>query len=204
LTTDDRVEKKAHLTGRHDVDQGWLKDVRTVAENGTAPLIVPRFMFQGWLLEDYQFLFAEQALINQLIALLVRECVYALYFIYLFNNNSFFSLGPRISMAWCWSITSSSTPRSRRSSLAWPTNCTSSTRRSFSSSRYLSSLLPFPFSLFRGRISHFQNISLILLQSDKGAQHALTSAVFVWLAEYIDGFSLMTYDYSTSLRYLTL
>jgi hypothetical protein len=65
-----------HLTGRHDVDQGWLKDVRTVGENATAPLIVPRFMFHGWLLEDYQILFSEQALINQLIALLVRECVY--------------------------------------------------------------------------------------------------------------------------------
>jgi len=66
------------LTGRHDVDQGWLKDVRNVVENATAPLIVPRFMFHGWLLEDYQHLFAEQTLINQLIALLVRECVYVL------------------------------------------------------------------------------------------------------------------------------
>ncbi|ELR11963.1 chitinase domain containing protein 1, putative [Acanthamoeba castellanii str. Neff] len=70
---DDRGESKVQLTGRHDVDQGWLKDVRNVVENATAPLIVPRFMFHGWLLEDYQHLFAEQTLINQLIALLVRE-----------------------------------------------------------------------------------------------------------------------------------
>jgi hypothetical protein len=94
--TDDRIEKKAHLTGRHDVDQGWLKDVRTVAENGTAPLIVPRFMFHGWLLEDYQVLFAEQALVNQLIALLVRECVYVplfsitFFILYLFSTYTKF------------------------------------------------------------------------------------------------------------------
>jgi hypothetical protein len=108
-------------------------------------------------------------------------------------------------MAWCWSITSSSTPRSRRSSLAWPTNYTSSTRRSFSSSRYRSVLYPlfcsFSYLFIFSDILLFIPKCILLLQSDKGTQHTLTSAVFVWLAEYIDGFSLMTYDYSTSLRY---
>lgn len=76
----DRVEKKMHLTGRHDVDQGWLTEVRNVDENSTAPLIVPRFMFHGWLLEDYQHLFSEQSLVSQLITLLARECVYVMLF----------------------------------------------------------------------------------------------------------------------------
>jgi len=72
----ERGENKVQLQGRHDVDQGWIKYVRSVGENATAPLIVPRFMLHNWAIEDYQSLFDDQSLLAQLIALLVRECVY--------------------------------------------------------------------------------------------------------------------------------
>jgi hypothetical protein len=42
-------------------------------------------------------------------------------------------------------------------------------------------------------------------QAEKGSTNGangLTASVFVWLAEYIDGFSLMTYDYSSPQRYV--
>lgn len=151
----DRGESKVQLTGRHDVDQGWLKDVRNVVENATAPLIVPRFMFHGWLLEDYQHLFAEQTLINQLIALLVRECVAQNFDGLVLEHN--FVLNTQIS----------------------------------------------PFIIGLANELHELNKKIILvIPSEKGNPNAnsLTSSVFVWLAEYIDGFSLMTYDYSNPQR----
>eukprot|EP01090_Pellita_catalonica_P010649 TRINITY_DN2207_c0_g2_i1.p1 TRINITY_DN2207_c0_g2~~TRINITY_DN2207_c0_g2_i1.p1 ORF type:complete len:229 (-),score=7.72 TRINITY_DN2207_c0_g2_i1:5-691(-) len=44
---------------------------------------------------------------------------------------------------------------------------------------------------------------ILVIPADKGfreGQHALSSSVFVWLAEYIDHFSLMTYDFSSPQR----
>jgi hypothetical protein len=53
----DKQENKNNfiLTGIHDVDQGWIKDLRDAAmKNGNrAPLLVPRFAFENWQQQHY-------------------------------------------------------------------------------------------------------------------------------------------------------
>lgn len=39
------------------VDSGWVKDVRA---NGNGVKIVPRLLFEGWSVNDYMNLFADQ------------------------------------------------------------------------------------------------------------------------------------------------
>ena len=44
--------------GTHDIDQGWLSDVRAGASNVR---IVPRLLFEGWSVQDFRALFADDS-----------------------------------------------------------------------------------------------------------------------------------------------
>ncbi|KAF7632584.1 hypothetical protein Mgra_00008031 [Meloidogyne graminicola] len=47
------------ITGTHDIDKGWMDDIR---KNNSKTLIVPRFLFEAWPVEDLKnFLFMEEA-----------------------------------------------------------------------------------------------------------------------------------------------
>jgi chitinase domain-containing protein 1 len=150
----ERASSKFTLIGKHDVDQGWISEVRN--SSTIVPEIVPRFIFQSWMLEDYQHLFNDPSLTSQLITLLVRECVRENYdglvleHSYVLNNQ----------------------------------------------------MSPLLISL-ANQLHELNKKIILVIPADKGyreGQHTLTSSVFVWLAEYIDHFSLMTYDFSSPQR----
>eukprot|EP01089_Gocevia_fonbrunei_P005447 TRINITY_DN1587_c0_g1_i1.p1 TRINITY_DN1587_c0_g1~~TRINITY_DN1587_c0_g1_i1.p1 ORF type:complete len:400 (+),score=46.33 TRINITY_DN1587_c0_g1_i1:170-1369(+) len=155
----DRNEKKIFLTGQHDIDQGWLAGVRSTNTSIHTVQIVPRFIFDGWSLEDYQFLFGNSANTHVLQGfqnLFVRECVrnnydgIVLEHGYILNNQ----------------------------------------------------MSPVLISLANSLHEIGKKIILVI-PADKGyreGQNSLTSSMFVWLSEYIDHFSLMTYDFSSPQR----
>ncbi len=64
------------LTGGHDVDQGWIADVRRAAGGEAGVQVVPRFQLQSWTVADYQRLFTYQDFSVKVITTLVDECVY--------------------------------------------------------------------------------------------------------------------------------
>ena len=75
----DRTQSQFFLTGKHDVDQGWIAEVRSNYNSTSPPEIVPRFIFEGFTLEDYQLILGDQTMINAVIDILVRECVYVIF-----------------------------------------------------------------------------------------------------------------------------
>ncbi|MBN3272765.1 CHID1 protein, partial [Polyodon spathula] len=52
-----------HVTGLHDVDQGWIKAVRKSSKNIQ---IVPRLLFDGWTLQDFESVFQSEDEIEEL------------------------------------------------------------------------------------------------------------------------------------------
>ncbi|CAG8700983.1 9661_t:CDS:2, partial [Scutellospora calospora] len=62
------------LTGGHDVDQGWIKDIRVQVDGQRRGKVVPRFQFQNWNQMDYQMLVNELSEVNSLVDTLSFEC----------------------------------------------------------------------------------------------------------------------------------
>ncbi|XP_051885061.1 chitinase domain-containing protein 1 [Pristis pectinata] len=58
-----------HVTGQHDVDQGWMKKVRG---DFNAVRIVPRVLFDGWTYHDYEKVFSSEDEIEGLADALVQ------------------------------------------------------------------------------------------------------------------------------------
>ncbi|XP_038620638.1 chitinase domain-containing protein 1 isoform X2 [Tachyglossus aculeatus] len=57
------------VTGLHDVDQGWLRDVRRVAPGLR---VVPRVLFEGWTLADFEAVFHSEDEMDELGLALLR------------------------------------------------------------------------------------------------------------------------------------
>ncbi|KAK6472905.1 chitinase domain-containing protein 1 [Huso huso] len=58
-----RGPESFHVTGLHDVDQGWIKAVRKSSKNIQ---IVPRLLFDGWTLQDFESVFESEDEIEEL------------------------------------------------------------------------------------------------------------------------------------------
>uniref|UniRef100_A0A8C5MVX4 Chitinase domain-containing protein 1 n=1 Tax=Leptobrachium leishanense TaxID=445787 RepID=A0A8C5MVX4_9ANUR len=57
------------VTGLHDVDQGWIKDIR---KNSKTTKIVPRVLFDGWSYQDFEIVFNSEDEIEELTGALVQ------------------------------------------------------------------------------------------------------------------------------------
>ena len=65
------------LTGEHDVDKSWMKEVRGIDSNGK-PIgrILPRFAVEGWDKQAYQELMTNLQAQDRLYDLLVEQVEY--------------------------------------------------------------------------------------------------------------------------------
>lgn len=59
------------LGGTHDLDQGWIEDIR---KNNSQVKIVPRFLFDGFTGEDFKTLFLTSSLQEDVIKLVTDYC----------------------------------------------------------------------------------------------------------------------------------
>ncbi|XP_069480111.1 chitinase domain-containing protein 1 [Ambystoma mexicanum] len=64
-----RGKELFHVTGLHDADQGWMKDVRKNSPNAQ---IVPRILFDGWSYQDFESLFNSEDEIEELGSTMVQ------------------------------------------------------------------------------------------------------------------------------------
>ncbi|RUS16882.1 chitinase domain-containing protein 1 [Endogone sp. FLAS-F59071] len=67
-------EQKYELTGGHDVDKGWMDEVRGQVNGKLVGKIVPRFQFQAWSRDDLVALIQSESEWDSLIHLLTEEC----------------------------------------------------------------------------------------------------------------------------------
>ncbi|XP_067835753.1 chitinase domain-containing protein 1 [Heptranchias perlo] len=58
-----------HVTGQHDIDQGWMKKVRMESK---AVQFVPRVLFDAWTYRDYESVFSSEDEIEELAEALVQ------------------------------------------------------------------------------------------------------------------------------------
>uniref|UniRef100_A0A8V0ZWZ8 Chitinase domain-containing protein 1 n=1 Tax=Gallus gallus TaxID=9031 RepID=A0A8V0ZWZ8_CHICK len=58
-----RGKERFQFTGLHDVDKGWMKDVRKNSKNIK---IVPRILFDGWTYHDFESVFGSEDEIEEL------------------------------------------------------------------------------------------------------------------------------------------
>ncbi|XP_061466060.1 chitinase domain-containing protein 1 isoform X2 [Rhineura floridana] len=58
-----RGKERFQVTGLHDADQGWMKEVRNNAKNIK---IVPRILFEGWTYHDFESVFGSEDEIEEL------------------------------------------------------------------------------------------------------------------------------------------
>ncbi|XP_062974819.1 chitinase domain-containing protein 1 isoform X2 [Elgaria multicarinata webbii] len=58
-----RGKERFQLTGLHDADQGWMKEVKKNAKNIK---IVPRILFEGWTYQDFESVFDSEDEIEEL------------------------------------------------------------------------------------------------------------------------------------------
>lgn len=64
---------KFAITGEHDIDQGWLAEVRA---NSNGVKIVPRVLFEGWSATDYQNLFKSSSKMKELAEYLAQRTIH--------------------------------------------------------------------------------------------------------------------------------
>ncbi|NP_001087530.1 chitinase domain-containing protein 1 isoform X1 [Xenopus laevis] len=57
------------VTGLHDVDQGWIKDIRKTSKSTQ---IVPRILFDGWSYQDFESVFNSEDEIEELAGAMVQ------------------------------------------------------------------------------------------------------------------------------------
>ncbi|CAG8449749.1 14266_t:CDS:2 [Acaulospora colombiana] len=60
------------LSGGHDVDQDWIKEVRVNVSGKTRGKIVPRFQLHNWNQMDYQYMINDE--VHSLVNVLSTEC----------------------------------------------------------------------------------------------------------------------------------
>ncbi|KAJ7331986.1 hypothetical protein JRQ81_014166 [Phrynocephalus forsythii] len=58
-----RGKEQFQVTGLHDADQGWMKEVKKNARNIK---IVPRILFEGWTYQDFESVFSSEDEIEEL------------------------------------------------------------------------------------------------------------------------------------------
>ncbi|XP_063800832.1 chitinase domain-containing protein 1 [Pseudophryne corroboree] len=58
------------VTGLHDVDQGWIKDIK---RNSKSTKIVPRILFDGWSYQDFESVFSSEDEIEDLSDAMVQS-----------------------------------------------------------------------------------------------------------------------------------
>lgn len=54
--------KKFSMEGTHDIDKGWVAEVKS---NGERVKILPRVLFEGWSVDDYMKLFADDRMMRE-------------------------------------------------------------------------------------------------------------------------------------------
>ncbi|KAG9290903.1 hypothetical protein G9A89_011053 [Geosiphon pyriformis] len=69
-----RRSNRYELSGGHDVDQNWIKEVRIEIDGQKRGKIVPRFRSEGWAEHDYKALLTEFNSIKAFTKVLVEEC----------------------------------------------------------------------------------------------------------------------------------
>lgn len=76
INVNNRQPRQYELIGSHNVDQGWIKDVRIKRKNDEKIIgkIVPRFEFHNWNQLDYQYLIKDPEEAKALVNVLVMEC----------------------------------------------------------------------------------------------------------------------------------
>ncbi|KAJ3285671.1 Chitinase domain-containing protein 1 [Borealophlyctis nickersoniae] len=62
------------LEGSHDVDQGWMEEVRLPDGHGKTAKIVPRFSFQEWSREDFMAFVRDPTIAPRISDMIVDEC----------------------------------------------------------------------------------------------------------------------------------
>ncbi|CAG8575682.1 252_t:CDS:2 [Racocetra fulgida] len=73
-----RSTNQYELTGGHDVDHDWIKEINGQVDGQRRVKVVPRFQFQGWTQIDYQMLIAELNEVDSLVNTLSLECSYVI------------------------------------------------------------------------------------------------------------------------------
>jgi chitinase domain-containing protein 1 len=145
------------LTGTHDIDQNWVNELRRSDRNTR---IVPRVLFEGWSMDDYQKLFTSEKKRTNLAAFLSGQLIQ-----YRFDGAVFeiwSQLGGRF-----------------KSELAEVVKAIS-------------------------HELHRNEMHLILvIPSTKEGAAVFSSSDFNKLLDHVDGFSLMTYDYSSLQTYVS-
>ncbi|CAH1247963.1 CHID1 [Branchiostoma lanceolatum] len=61
-----------HVEGAHDIDQGWINDVKKVS--GRNVKMVPRLLFDGWSVHDYHYLFNSEDAVEDMIDTVIKFC----------------------------------------------------------------------------------------------------------------------------------
>ncbi|XP_066269430.1 chitinase domain-containing protein 1-like [Branchiostoma lanceolatum] len=61
-----------HVEGAHDIDQGWINDVKKVS--GRNVKMVPRLLFDGWSVHDYHYLFNSEDAVEDMIETVIKFC----------------------------------------------------------------------------------------------------------------------------------
>ncbi|CAG8566667.1 10325_t:CDS:2 [Cetraspora pellucida] len=69
-----RSTNQYELTGSHDVDHDWIKEISSQVDGQRRVKVVPRFQFQGWTQIDYQMLITELNEVDSLVNTLSLEC----------------------------------------------------------------------------------------------------------------------------------
>lgn len=57
------------MTGLHDIDQGWIQDIK---KNSKTTKIVPRVLFDGWSYQDFESVFNSEDEIEDLVEVMVQ------------------------------------------------------------------------------------------------------------------------------------
>ncbi|KAM9302190.1 chitinase domain-containing protein 1 [Gastrophryne carolinensis] len=80
------------MTGLHDVDQGWIKDIR---KNSKSTKVVPRVLFDGWTYQDFESVFNSEDEIEDLAETLVQTAKVSKIILYDFQCFSYTTLKVR-------------------------------------------------------------------------------------------------------------
>ncbi|RKO90479.1 glycoside hydrolase superfamily, partial [Blyttiomyces helicus] len=67
--------KKHRLEGGHDVDAGWMEEVRAPTALGQRAKVIPRFQFAGWQRENLLEIIEDREVMKELADLIVQECL---------------------------------------------------------------------------------------------------------------------------------
>ncbi|OXB73807.1 UNVERIFIED_CONTAM: hypothetical protein H355_010353 [Colinus virginianus] len=196
-----RGKERFQFTGLHDVDKGWMKDVRKNSQNIK---IVPRILFDGWSYHDFESVFGSEDEIEELSKSMVL----------LAKNENFDGFVVEV-----WSQLGNQKQTSLYTALrfgppvaiASPAAVLNIDRVEGSQFQNLcelgfgSALLVMEQLSIKGPVivGTFFLLEFCCWFKPDGPQPGMfTKKEFDQLASAVDSFSLMTYDYSTPQRYI--